>query len=125
MMRVKQRGNFNRTERFFNRMLGREYLNVLAKYGELGIRMLAQATPVDTGKTAASWGYEITEDSKGHIILAFTNSNSNEGANIVLMLMYGHGTQSGIYVEGEDFVNPAIRPVFQDMIKNLWKEVTR
>lgn len=125
MMRVKHRGSFSKTERFFNRMLRRDYLNVLEKYGELGVRMLAQATPVDSGKTAASWNYEITEDKNGHVVLAFTNSNANEGVNIVLLLMYGHGTQSGAYVEGEDFVNPAIRPVFHDMIVNLWKEVTR
>lgn len=125
MITVRHKGGFSHAERFFNRMLRRDYLNVLAKYGELGVRMLSQATPVDTGKTAASWNYEIEEDHKGHIVLAFTNSNANEGVNIVLLLMYGHGAQQGAYIEGEDFVNPAIRPVFQDMIKNLWKEVTR
>lgn len=125
MLSVKYKGNFNKAERFFNRMLRRDYLNVLAKYGELGVRMLAQATPVDTGKTANSWNYEIEENRNGHVVLAFTNSNTNQGVNIVLLLMYGHGTKEGAYIEGEDFVNPAIRPVFQDMIRNLWKEVTR
>lgn len=125
MIKVKHKGNFSKTEKFFNRMLRRDYLNVLSKYGQLGVKMLQQATPVDTGKTAASWNYEIEENKNGHIVLAFTNSNNNEGVNVVLMLMYGHGLQDGTYIEGEDFVNPAIRPVFKDMIKNLWKEVNR
>ena len=123
MIKVKHHGSFTKTERFFNKALRRDYLNVMEKYAELGLAVLREATPTDTGKTASSWNYIIEEPEKGKVTIAFTNSNVNDGVSIVLLLMYGHGTQDGGYVQGDDFVHPAIRPVFQDLVKKIWKEV--
>ena len=123
MIKVKHHGGFKKTERFFNKMIRRDYLNVMEKYAELGLAILKEMTPKDTGETAASWNYIIEEKEKGQVTIAFTNSNSNAGVSVVLLLMYGHGTQDGGYVEGEDFVHPAIRPVFHELVNKIWKEV--
>lgn len=124
MIRVKQKGSFSNTEAFFNRVLNRNYLNILDKYGQLGVQLLKSETPVRTGEVESSWGYEIEESRKGLITLSFTNSAENDGRNIVLLLMYGHGTNNGGYVEGEDFVTPAVRPLLHELANSLWKEVT-
>lgn len=123
MIRVKHHGSFNKTEAFFNRVIRRDYLNVIGKYAELGLAVLREATPKDTGKTAASWSYVIEEPIKGKVTVAYTNSNENDGANIVFMLIYGHGTQDGGYVQGEDFVHPSIQPIFRELAEKIWKEV--
>lgn len=123
MIKVKHHGSFNKTERFFNKVIRKDYLNVMEKYAELGLSILRELTPKDTGKTAESWNYIIEEPERGKVTIAFTNSNENDGANIVLMLIYGHGTRDGGYVQGEDFVHPAIRPVFHELVDKIWKEV--
>lgn len=124
MIRVKQKGGFSKTEAFFNRVLNKNYLNILDKYGQLGVEILRQATPVDTGKVASSWEYQVEEGRKGLITLSFINNAENDGRNIVLLIMYGHGTGGGGYVEGDDFVTPAVRPLLRDLADRLWKEVT-
>ena len=91
MIKIKHRGSFNRTERFFNKMIRRDYLNIMQKYGELGVAILREATPSDTGVTADSWDYIIEEKDKGKVTIAFTNSSENDNVNIVLLLIYGHG----------------------------------
>ena len=123
MIKIKHSGSFSKTERFFNKAIRRDYLNVIEKYAELGLAVLREATPMDTGKTAASWNYIIEEKEKGKVTVAYTNSNLNDGISVVLLLMYGHGTQDGGYVQGEDFVHPAILPVFRELVKKIWKEV--
>lgn len=123
MIQIKHRGSFKKTERFFNKMIRRDYLNVMEKYAELGLAVLREATPEDTGKTKAGWNYIIEEKEKGKVTIAYTNSSMNDGVSIVLLLMYGHGTQDGGYVQGEDFVHPAIRPVFRELVDKIWKEV--
>lgn len=89
----------------------------------MGVDALSAATPVDTGKTAASWGYVITRTSDTATI-TWTNSNVNNGVPIALILQYGHGTGTGGYVKGRDYIKPAIRPVFDELANELWKEVT-
>lgn len=124
MIRVVHKGNFNKTEQFFNRVLRRDYLNVLARYGEEGLSALREATPKNSGITAGSWNYEIVNDGKTASI-SFNNSSENNGANIVILLMYGHGTKNGGYVQANDFVNPALEQVFKNMADAAWKEVTK
>lgn len=123
MITFKHRGNFSKTEKFFNRVLRREYLNVIEKYGEIGCQVLASATPVDSGATAESWTFEISHDWNVTKI-AFLNTNMNEGYNVAILLRYGHGTGTGGFVAGRDFISPAIRPVFDQLADDVWKEVT-
>lgn len=119
----KHRGNFNRTEKFLNAMIGRSYLNILDQYGQLGVQALADATPVRTGKTAASWTYEI-ERTPERTTISWLNTNENQGVNIAVILQYGHGTGTGGYVQGIDYINPAMRPIFENIAAQAWKEVT-
>lgn len=123
MIRFKHSGNFKNTEKFFRKVKERSYLRVLEKYGQAGVEALASMTPMDSGQTAASWGYEIVQKANGYSIY-WTNSNINDGVNIALILQYGHGTGTGGYVQGIDYINPAIRPIFQAMANEAWKEVT-
>lgn len=122
MISIRHKGNFSHTEKFFNCALNRDYLNVIAKYGELGVAALKRATPIKSGGVASAWTYVIKEE-KGLITLSFVNNKENDGMNIVLALVYGHATGNGGYVQANNFVDPAIRPIFKDIAKNLWKEV--
>lgn len=122
MIKVTHRGDFSKTERFLNAMKGQRYLNRLADYGKLGVEALSQATPVDTGLTAASWDFQIDKDREG-TNLSWVNTNENDGFNVAMALQYGHGTGSGVYVAGKDYINPAIRPVADKISEGVWKEV--
>ena len=124
MISFTHKGNFNKTERFFNRMLRQDYLNILDVYGRKGVEVLSRATPSDSGKTAKSWGYGI-DKGNGKVTLYWTNSNENKGVNIAILLIYGHALRNGSYVEGVDFVSPALRPIFEDIANQCWKEVLR
>ena len=124
MIRVKQKGSFSKTEAFFNRVLNKNYLNILDKYGQLGVALLRQETPVRTGEVLSAWEYRVEDLGRGRTSLSFINNAENEGHNIVILLMYGHGNGNGGYVEGDDFVTPAIRPLLRDLANALWKEVT-
>jgi len=124
MISVKHKGNFNKAERFFNRALHRNYLNILEKYGQWGVEALSAATPSDSGKTAESWNFGISEED-GKVTLYWTNSNSEDGICIAILLIYGHGLQNGSYVQGYDFASPAIRPLFNQIAEESWKEVVR
>ena len=123
LIRFKHTGNFRNTERFFQKATEASYLRILKKYGQAGVEALASMTPTESGKTAASWGYEIVQKKSGYSIY-WTNSNINNGVNIALILQYGHGTGTGGYVQGIDYVNPAIRPIFESMANDAWREVT-
>ena len=116
------KGDFRKTDRLFHNILERHYMNKLAAYGEKGVRALAAATPADSGKTADSWSYEIRQEN-GALSIYWTNNNTNDGVNIAVILQYGHGTRNGGYVEGRDYSNPAIRPIFDEMASEVWKEV--
>lgn len=122
-IKFNHRGNFNNTERFFKRARKMDFFRNLEKYAQEGVAALSSATPVDSGLTAASWDYEIVKK-KGSISIYWTNSNINEGVPIAVILQYGHGTNNGGYVQGRDYINPAIRPVFDKIADNAWKEVT-
>lgn len=124
-MRVKFEvsGGFTKTERFLNRMKRREYLNVLDEFGRDGVQALRNATPVDSGTTAEAWDYEIKR-TRDYTEIVWTNSNINDGVPIAVILQYGHGTGTGGYVQGRDYINPAIRPVFDKIAEKAWKVVT-
>lgn len=124
-MRVKFEvsGGFTKTERFLNRMKRREYLNVLDEFGRDGVQALRNATPVDSGATAEAWDYEIKR-TRGYTEIVWTNSNINDGVPIAVILQYGHGTGTGGYVQGRDYINPAIRPIFDNIAEKAWKVVT-
>ena len=123
MITVRHKGNFNNFERFVNRALRRDYLNIISVYAERGVEALKEATPVVSGETRDAWNYEI-ESGNGKTTLWFTNSEEDNGVSVAILLIYGHGTKNGGYVEGIDFVSPALRPVFQEMADSMWKEVT-
>ena len=108
MITIKQSGDFLKTERFLKKSLGTNYMQILHKYGKLGVQQLAAATPVDTGLTAASWGYEIDKNEDGYSIVWYNTNVVDGWANVALLLQYGHGTGGGGYVEGIDYINPAL-----------------
>ena len=124
MISFKQKGSFKKTDTFLKKLLKRDFLSSLDKYGKMGVEALSAATPRDTGKTAESWGYKI-EVSKTEVRLVWTNSNVNDGVNIAIILQYGHGTGNGGYVAGRDYINPALQPIFDEISNSVWKEVTR
>lgn len=120
----KQKGDFRKTQNFLTHNLRSDYKKVLDECGIRGVEALKAATPVDTGKTADSWGYEIESDKSG-IRLIWTNSNINDGVPIAVILQYGHGTGWGGFFEGTDYINPALRPVFDEIGETIWKEVMK
>ena len=117
------KGDFSKTIRYFTKLKNAMQLEILEKYGRAGVAALSSATPVDSGKTASSWTYEVSRSQTGATI-TFYNSNVNKGVNIAIILQYGHGTGTGGWVEGRDYINPAIQPVFDKMVESVWKEVT-
>lgn len=123
MIKIRHRGNFNHTEQFFERIKNGKYIRQFDRYGREGVAALSAATPVDTGKTAASWYYEIVRNAKGSYSIQWKNSNVNGGVVIAVLIQYGHGTKSGAYVQGVDYINPALRSVFEQIADNAWKEV--
>lgn len=116
-------GNFEATTRFLEKASRADALKVLRSYGEKGVRALEAATPVDSGATASSWSFEIT-GTRGNYVISWNNSHINQGVNIALILQLGHGTGTGGYVQGRDYINPAIRPIFDQMAEDVWREVT-
>ena len=117
-------GDLSKTTQFLNRLQHKEYLNVLAEYGARGVEALKAATPKDTGKTANSWYYEIKQG-RNQTTISWCNSNVNEGVVIAAILQYGHGTSQGYYIKGKDYINPAMRVIFDALASACWKEVTR
>jgi hypothetical protein len=124
MVVIKHRGGFERTKKFLKHTEKLEIKAILNRYGQLGVRALASATPVDSEKTANSWGYEI-QFNRGFVSLIWTNSNISNGCLIAILLQYGHGTRGGGFVQGRDYINPALRPVFDGISKEIWQEVTK
>lgn len=121
---IRHKGSFKNTERLFQKLSRFEISNVLNKYGALGVQALSSATPIDSGETSGSWNYEVERSGKGYAIY-WTNSNVNQGVNIALILQLGHGTGTGGYVAGRDYINPAIQPIFDAMAEEAWQEVTK
>lgn len=125
-MRVKvfHKGDFRKTEKFLEGARTFNVKGLLKRYGEAGVRALAAATPKDTGELASSWGYEIQTDRTGARVI-WTNSKIVDGIPIAIILQYGHGTGGGGYVQGRDYINPAMRNIFDQLADAAWKEVTR
>ena len=124
MISFRQKGDFSKLNKFLEKAKGVAHVSILDKYGREGVAALASATPVDTGKTANSWFYEVSHDN-GSATITFSNSNINNGVPIAIILQYGHGTGNGGWVEGRDYINPAIQPVFDRIVDEAWEEVTK
>ena len=121
---VTQKGNFKKTDRFLSGLIGLHYSRKMRHYAEKGVQALREATPKDSGETAEAWSYEILE-TPGRTAIYWKNSHVVNGTNIAIILQYGHATRNGGFVEGIDYINPAIRPIFEEMAKEAWKEVVR
>ena len=124
MITFKQKGDFSNVMGFLEKAKERVYLGQLDKYGRQGVYALATATPVESGLTAKSWYYTI-EHKKGSVTISFCNSNIQNGVPIAVVLQYGHGTRNGGWVEGRDYINPAIQPLFDKIVQDAWREVTK
>lgn len=123
LVKFSQKGDFNKLTKFLNTVSKGDYLKKnLERYGQMGVEALAAATPVDTGVTAASWSFQV-EVGNGTVSLIWTNSSNNKSISIVYLLVNGHGTGTGGWVEGRDFISPAILPVMDSLIEKIWKEV--
>lgn len=121
MISVKSKGDFRNTEKFMRNAREKKLMAILNRYGEEGVAALMVATPLDTGRTASSWRYEIRVENNC-IRLIFHNDNIQNGVPIAIILQYGHGTGTGGWVEGRDYINPAIQPVFDKIANSAWKE---
>lgn len=124
MISFRQKGDFSKTTNFLNKAKGVIRVSDLDKYGRMGVNALSSATPVDSGKTAQSWYYKILYKNQSATI-TFYNSNIQNGVPIAIILQYGHATRNGGWVEGRDYINPAIQPIFDQIAESAWKEVTK
>ena len=124
MISFRQKGDFSKLTSFLERAKESVKIGDLDKYGREGVSALSSATPIDSGKTANSWNYEIT-NKNGSVTISFNNSNIQNGVPIAIILQYGHGTKNGGWVQGRDYINPAIQPVFDEIVDKAWREVTK
>ena len=124
MIGFRQKGDFSKTTNFLSKLKQKVNVDSLDRYGRQGVAALSSATPVDTGLTANSWYYKIERDANS-VKIVFCNSNIQNGIPIAIILQYGHGTGTGGWVEGRDYINPAIQPVFDKIANDAWREVTK
>lgn len=124
MISFRHKGDFSKTSKWLRKIREAARLGILDKYGREGVAALASATPTETGLTAASWYYKV-ERRSGSVAVVFLNSHVNQGVPIAIILQYGHGTGTGGWVEGRDYINPAIQPLFDKAANELWREVTK
>lgn len=124
IVRFTHKGDFSKTTKFLQRAKRVVRMSDLEKYAKKGVEALVSATPVDSGVTASSWSYDIV-NTNGSITINFNNSNVNKGVPIAIIIQYGHATGNGGWVEGRDYINPTIQPIFDEMVKDLWREVTK
>lgn len=124
MISFEQKGDFSKLTSFLNNLKEIAGLSDLDKYGQRGVDALASATPYDTGNTAGAWYYKINRDA-GSVSIEFCNSNVSKGVPIAIILQYGHGTGTGGWVEGRDYINPSIQPIFDEILNDVWKEVCK
>lgn len=120
----RQKGDFSKLTRYLERAKEAVHVGELDKYGRKGVAALSAATPVDSGQTANSWYYEI-KNRKDSVKISFCNSNIQNGVPIAIILQYGHGTRNGGWVQGRDYINPAIQPIFDRLAEDMWREVTK
>ena len=116
------KGDFSKTIKFLNKMKNIKINDILSKYGKIGVNALLQATPKDSGVTSQSWNYRI-EVNNNNAYIVWYNTNVVKGVNIAVILQYGHGTRNGGWVEGTDYINPAMKPIFDKIANQVWKEV--
>lgn len=124
MIKFQQKGDFKKATSYLEKVKNAIHLSSLDKYGREGVNALSSATPIDSGTTASSWYYKI-QNTKDSVKITFYNSNINNGVPIAIILQYGHGTGTGGWVEGRDYINPAIQPIFDKIAEEAWKEVTK
>ena len=124
MISFRQKGDFSKLTRYLERTKKKVYLKDLDRYGREGVAALASATPTDTGQTAASWTYKIVQNN-GAVSIEFHNSNIQNGVPIAIILQLGHGTGTGGWVQGRDYINPAIQPIFDKIANDAWREVAK
>ena len=124
MISFRHKGDFSKANKYLERVREAAKFGVLDKYGRAGVAALSSATPVDSGVTASSWYYEIKRQN-GSVTIEFCNSHNNKGVPIAIILQYGHGTGTGGWVQGRDYINPAIQPIFDKIIEEAWREVTK
>lgn len=124
MIGIRHKGDFSKTSNFLKRAKQLNIKRVLESYGQAGVSALASATPVDTGLTASSWTYKV-EQTATSSTLVFCNTNIQNGVPIAVILQYGHGTRNGGWVQGRDYINPAIQPLFDKLAESAWREVTK
>lgn len=124
MIKFSHKGDFSKAKRYFKRVSKAARIEDLEKFGAEGVAALSSATPVETGLTARSWYYEITNES-GRVTISFHNSNIQSGVPIAVILQYGHGTRNGGWVQGRDYINPSIQPIFDKIVHDAWEEVTK
>ena len=124
MISFRQKGDFSKLTRYLEKAKNAVKIGDLDKYGREGVAALSSATPIDTGLTASSWKYEI-EHRNGSVTISFLNTNIQNGVPIAIILQYGHGTKNGGWVQGRDYINPAIQPIFDKIAENAWREVTK
>lgn len=124
MISFRHKGDFSKLNTYLERVKRINYSSILDKYGKAGVAALAANTPVESGRTASSWYYEI-EGSKDQVRIIFLNSHVNQGVPIAIILQLGHGTGTGGWVEGRDYINPAIQPIFDNIADEAWREVTK
>jgi hypothetical protein len=122
MFSVTSVGSWDKTIAFLEYLASGKMYDVLDRYGRIGVDRLASATPIETGLTAHSWGYQV-EHKSDYSAISWFNTHTHNGVNIAVILQYGHGTGTGGWVEGRDYINPAIQPVFDKMVEDIWKEV--
>lgn len=120
----RQKGDFSKLTRYLERAKESIHIGELDKYGREGVAALSAATPIDSGQTASSWYYEI-ENKKNSVKLSFCNSNIQNGVPIAIILQLGHGTRNGGWVQGRDYINPSIQPIFDKLAEDMWREVTK
>ena len=124
MISFNHKGDFSKFTKFLERAKSAAHISSLDKFGQQGVSALAAATPVETGQPANSWYYQV-ENSKGSAKITFLNSNIKNGVPIAIILQYGHGTRNGGWVQGRDYINPAIQPLFDQIANEAWREVTK
>lgn len=124
MIEITQKGNFDHTTRYLNKLKSNQLSSILNKYGSLGVVALSNATPVESGETANSW-YFTTISRKGYYSIRWSNRHIENGVPIAVILQYGHGTGTGGYVEGRDYIMPAMRSIFDQIAAEAWREVTK
>ena len=123
MIRATSTGSFDDTVRYLEKLKTQQMFANLERFGRIGVNALSQATPAETGETANSWDYQVTRKA-GRYIISWHNTHEDDGVNVAVIIQYGHGTGTGGYVQGRDYINPTMRPVFDQILEDVWRQVT-